>query len=663
MRAIFQLTLKSRVQHQVHGGKAVGLKSLLKVGAKIPTTIIIPAGVEPNKDDINWIFHSLGSHIKLIVRSSSTLEDQESVSMAGAFKSYEVDYTQLEASIKKIRSHADKWERKANSKIPLLVQPLLAGIGGVYMASYPNGKENLTLSKFGPSAVTSGVTSELDRISKETSEYKKAISQCRKIQKKLKASVDFEVIIQNEDCFFVQYRPLTNEHIFNSLSYSNIPYPEGVLSSNSKRISSLSYKEKESNEANQKVFYEISEHFPFALSKLCGTLWARQLSCIFDSSVIYKKGFILGLQEIDNEVGSELDENDLKRAYWFYKKSLFVKWKKKIKFLKGLHNKNQPIKAWTEVYTAWTQFLIEYFNNPYESTIYKARTSCMSGGSFSPKTRRQIYTFRKAQKRLLSCAEPCGKEPSNWKELPEISLYLKNYGHYFLQGNDFSQPPLLEQSETFLYMLKSSIPPISINPNNSLEETDLLRAAWLAEDDNEYKHLFACQMRQAILGLANCFLSTRIIKSLEDIWNFSIEDLEDILEGKALDKQNSKYLNTCTNMQVNIIHKGIFPAFVLSPGSATGRTCKGYSEILGGILVRTTITEIDYPALLASSGAVVALGTTNSHAAIFSRDVGKPLYLCPKVVHSLSDETYLTLNQISKEIIVTPLNQETDYEN
>lgn len=621
MKSIFRLNSQCSITHYLHGGKAFGLWQLSKIGVEIPETIIIPLGTEVTFEDINWIGKQLTPHNRFIVRSSAEIEDQYSQSMAGVFQSRISLLNDLSQVIKEIRIHASRWIKdNDNPDISIIVQPYLSGIGGVYLSSLDGQQEYLTLSRYGAAAVTSGVSSSIDQISKNTKEYKLAIKHCRNVQKKLGGAIDLELIIANDDCIFIQYRPYKDS---------------GFLSFSVNNNSESTYRNK------------ISEYFPFPLNPLCGTLWVKHLNEILGANAYYENGFILGLHEDYENIDLDLSESILEEAYSFYKKRLFVSWDRKLKYLKSLYQKKNPIHVWEEVYNAWSLFLNDYFKNSYEPIVSKARSIAPKGSAFSPKVKQRIADHLKARKAFLLLVNK-----KNWIDLPETKIYLQRYGHQFLSENDFGQPPLLEQPESLLALLEI---PISddFSQQYQYEVTNILKVAWLAEDDNNYKHLFAYQMRLAIHGVAQYLVDVGTLTYVNNIWNLTIDDLECALNGEEIAEKLFPAISPQGSSRSSKIYEGRFTATILSPGSSTGKACISSSVKQGCILVRTVLREIDYPALMSSNGAIVALGSIDSHAAIFARDICKPLYLCPTLVSSLVEDSELSLNEDSMEITVT----------
>ncbi|WP_154685916.1 PEP/pyruvate-binding domain-containing protein [Streptomyces himastatinicus] len=86
------------------GGKAVGLAALLRAGATIPDTWVVPVGAEPATDDLARL---AAVAPRWAVRSSATVEDGAALSYAGMFRSeLDVPAHDLATAIAAVRDSA-----------------------------------------------------------------------------------------------------------------------------------------------------------------------------------------------------------------------------------------------------------------------------------------------------------------------------------------------------------------------------------------------------------------------------------------------------------------------------------------------------------------------------------------------------------------------------
>ena len=487
--------------------------------------------------------------------------------------------------------------------MPVLIQPRIDGPGGVYFFDRQSGLDRLELSLRGPGAVTSGTSIVSDQLPVESPSGRMALAACRELARKLGGSGEFELVIPLDCCVFLQYRPLTRP-ISESL-------PEGA-----------------------------SCDFPARLSPLVGTLWAEQLSAVLGVPEIrYDKGFILGLDDPQaDETALSLTPDYLRDAEEYYNRKLFPDWEALYSTLASELERLSPEVAWEKMTDAWATFLDQYFNNPHEGVVNAARAKVPPGMAFSPRTVRRLQLFGQASAAVnAGIAE--GVSQRELLGLKAVQNYLDSFGFYLLAQHDFGQPTLAEQPNALIPQLCEAGE--FVNPE--MKQDDLvLRVAWLAEDDNEFKQRFLSLLRRCVLRLGRHLASQGQLQLEQDIWNLTRGDLAALLRGATVQGPRDWSLARTPLTRPPAGPKA-FAAEILAPGRAAGKATLSGSAGPARILVRTAIETADYSLLLGSAGAVVALGTRLSHGAIFARDVGKPLYRCPAILDLVEDGTELTL--------------------
>ncbi|MDW8244616.1 MAG: hypothetical protein RMJ88_15520 [Thermogemmata sp.] len=593
----------------IYGNKANGLWRLLKCGARIPPTILIACDYVPSIGDVVLIAERLGNPREYIVRSSTTLEDSAAASFAGVFVSEKkVELAGLLTAIARCREHAFKSligsrEQKA---IPLLIQPMLYGPGGVYLFDRHSGRDSLALSTLGPSAVTAGTTTCHDQLPTTSNEFQNALRSCRELAYKLNESIDLEILIIDGECIFLQLRHLTRPLV---------PLPQ----------------------------VGMNAYFPSWLPPLCGTLWVEQLQK--NSSLVnvrYEAGFIKWNEhDLPHSLVHNLSSVVLDKAQTYYTNELFPKWDKAISCLVLDCDKMSPEEQFRSTLRQWDLFWTEYFNNPYEAVLTAVRMMVPTGMALTPRVRDrlQLFTLAARQVREAICSNLANT--CELLALPAVKLYLERYGYHLLGGYDFSQPTLAEQPEILIRQLRQAdvaILPTEVGP------VDLLtQVGWLIEDDNEYKYKFCALLRRSILRLAEEWVCKGWLTDKNQIWQLTEDEVKrGILGYKPVWEQMYQF---DLIKQAPIATKTVkFPAVILSPGRATGYATRTASSDSNLILLRPVIDSIDYPLIVSCAGAVVAIGTEQCHGAVFARDIGKPLYLCPAVVSEVPDGSRLVLN-------------------
>ena len=418
-------------------------------------------------------------------------------------------------------------------------------------------------------------------------------------------SIDLELILVGGECVFLQCRPLTRP-LFNQ------------------------------------TVAGLSSYFPSWLPPLCGTLWAEQLSeTLRLDGVRYDDGFIIGLGgSEDSKDVTPVTTPECEAAERYYTEVLFPKWETTLTRLRATVQELAAEDAYRDARSAWAEFLRDYFNNPYEGVVAAARAAGRSGMAITPRVRDRLTLFARAAREVASGVSHGHGQLGRLLAFPSVVEYLGLYGFQLLEGHDFSQPTLAEQPAAFLAQLTQAG---RVELPDAVAPDVLLRVAWLAEDDNEYKQRFCAMLRQSILRLGADWTAKGLLPERDAVWRLTATEVEGVQAGQASRFEMREPFRLAEQLDA-VGRIGTFAAELLSPGRVSGvanRDGRGGANL---ILLRTVIETTDYPLLMSSAGAVVALGTPQSHGAIFARDIGKPLYRCPAVVQTVNDGMLLTLH-------------------
>jgi hypothetical protein len=467
-----KLTKTNKIEVNTHGGKAVGLHELTALGFNIPLTIILPMGYEPDFEIISTITSILGKQNPIIVRSSSPYEDMENKSMAGVFNSEITDSEYLIQVIKNIRKNAKIISSKLNlpqNEIPLLLQPVInCPFGGVYLSDI-NSNDRLVISSLGVSSVTSGINGAMDTLSESDPIYKQALTQLRKLRDKSEHGIDVEFTIDVESKItFLQKRRN------NSLIEIEVEL-EG---------------------------FKLSDHFPFVLSNLEGSIWHNLFEEVFPHQTKFVNNRIYDRnREQDTEAKTfNIDETELSTAYNLYHNVLFPNWENVFLSLKKeLSDNSNAIYVWNRVYSEWKRFYTEYFSNPHHKTISLVKNQLLSGVSIAPCIVNWINNLYSLSDKYSTSEFPSALEN-----------FISNYHYYFFTNNCFSEPSLEESPEIIEVMIKNmpaTKRKIEIETNPSLE----LKVSWLCEEDNRFKNMFNYLIRKAVIKLSTHLAYEKII--------------------------------------------------------------------------------------------------------------------------------------------------------
>lgn len=208
----------------VVGGKNLGLAILNSVGAKIPKTYAIPIGSllkEKYVDELKKLDIEFFS-----VRSSATVEDNENQSFAGMFKSIlNIDSNSLEKAIKEVcesvsSDRVDAYIKHFNTDKPYMSVVLQSfkepEKAGVWIGKNLDFGHLEWIDGNGEKLVSGMVTPIYENFEEGIeNDYflkvgkTKVGDECKKLQKVLNSTADFEWCILNDELIWLQFRPVT----------------------------------------------------------------------------------------------------------------------------------------------------------------------------------------------------------------------------------------------------------------------------------------------------------------------------------------------------------------------------------------------------------------------------------------------------------------------
>lgn len=609
----FKLTTLTKVELKKHGGKVLGLYELICLQENIPKTFVLPSGYHPTDIILSEILTELNNPIRVIVRSSSQYEDIANSSMAGVFNSVITPAENINSVIKSIRDNAKIVSKQLNIPIedlPLIIQPVIDGpYGGVYLSD-ENKNDQLIISSLGVTSVTSGTNGSVDTLLESNPIFINAQNHLRILRDKFSCGIDVEFVIDQIGNLVLLQKRENNSCI--------------------------------SSEEEVKGFY-ISNHFPFILSELEGTIWQQLFDKLypgyvkFHNSRIYYKNTD---EKVKNE-GASVSKQSLENAYNHYYNVLFPKWEKNFHLLlKKMEDESSNQELFHLVFAEWQAFYLEYFYNPHRNTISQTKNSLNSGVSLAPCIINWINSLYSLRYKLGSI-----------EYAQSIENFLDEYYYYFLTNNCFSDPPI-DESVNVLHAMIRNLPDfpkhIEIESNPTLN----LKVSWISEEDNRYKNMYNYLIRKAIKNLSSHLILEKKINDTTIVWNISINTLKKIIDGDVGIENVISDEKIRTTISIKPITSGkFFKAEILSKGKGKGkasRTIESFNK--GNILIRTSLEVWDYPLFLNSSGAIVCIGSSNYHSAIFARDVGIPLYKSKSATVEIEDGMSIILDEVNSSI-------------
>lgn len=609
----FQLAKHQKVEIKKHGGKVIGLHELMLLEMNVPKTIVLPKDYTPDEESLKSVVSFFGETNSVIVRSSSPYEDIENSSMAGVFHSEITVVSNLIHVIRKIRASAKSISLKLNlpqDEIPVIIQPVVEGsYGGVYLSD-DNSNDRLVISSLGVSSVTSGINGAIDTLSENDPIYNQTMTQLRELRDKINYGIDVEFIISSDGKLnFLQKR-----------RNNSVIAPEITLDG-----------------------FKLSDHFPFILSNLEGSIWHNIFEEVFPQKTLFKNNRIYDRQNENINISQNFGKLELLAAYDYYYDILFPKWENTFtQFLYQVKQDSDPVEMWRKVYSQWKQFYHEYFCNPHYATISSTKNQLTSGVSIAPCIVNWINN-------LYNLCDKIGTDEYE----TTVKSFIDTFFYYFFTNNCFSQPSLEESPEVVEIMIKN-IPSAKRRVDVKTEPSLELKVSWLCEEDNRYKNMFNYLLRKAIVKLSIHLVSISRISETSVIWNIQIAELDKIINGTSKYSQNILQDRSSSQIKKDTdTIRNSYTAEVLSGGNAEGNVSKELNSFQeSNILVRVSLEVWNYPLFLNSAGAIVSIGSKNYHSAIFARDVSIPLYKSAAAVQGLISGDKVKLDEQSSSINV-----------
>lgn len=214
------------------GGKAVGLAALLRAGATVPDTWVVPVGAEPAAADLARL---AAVAPRWAVRSSATVEDGAALSYAGMFRSeLDVPADDVATAIAAVRDSARSGrvaayrERTASGPVldvgmAVLLQPFRTPVrSGLWLGRGPGRGRLEWVRGSGDALVSGAVTPAWEEWTPEgpaggsepeplTSGGLPVGAACVAVQNALGVPADLEFALLDSGLVWLQFRPMTTE--------------------------------------------------------------------------------------------------------------------------------------------------------------------------------------------------------------------------------------------------------------------------------------------------------------------------------------------------------------------------------------------------------------------------------------------------------------------
>jgi hypothetical protein len=296
---------------------------------------------------------------------------------------------------------------------------------------------------------------------------------------------------------------------------------------------------------------------------------------------------------------------------------------------------NEPaLQTWTAALERWTEFYDMYFHNEYEWVISTTRDAPGVQTGLSNRTR--VFFIR-------SYNAATSDDPH------QLQRWLKYYGCLFSDCHYFNEECAFENLQIRGLYLSEDRPLLPPKRKRAIRT----RVADLATDDNLYKHFLNYSLRQLILSIAKVFLPSDPLR----IWDLSLSQIDTMLTTKALPENFhcSPLVNNVEKEQQVLIQSQSFASVPLTGGSVEGRAClSGEAPTGDSILVRRTLVDSDFPALLVAKGAVVALGSATSHGVLLASELGKTVHLSREAYINARSGAKITLDEAQRRVALSP---------
>ena len=233
----------------LYGGKNLGLAILFSNGIRIPTTYCVSV-IATQKTEINLC--GLDSSLKYAIRSSATVEDNQSQSFAGMFDSVlDVNYIDIKQAIKSVINsinspRVQEYVKHFNTDKPqmaVVVQVFKnADFAGVWLGTDMNSGFLEWTEGVGDKLVSGKVIPHSEKWDTKIPQDCLCVNnipvakECLRVQDLVRVECDLEFCIKDNQLFFLQCRPITKKieqteiksTIDNSNSIIGIPASKGI---------------------------------------------------------------------------------------------------------------------------------------------------------------------------------------------------------------------------------------------------------------------------------------------------------------------------------------------------------------------------------------------------------------------------------------------------
>jgi pyruvate,water dikinase len=271
--------------------------------------------------------------------------------------------------------------------------------------------------------------------------------------------------------------------------------------------------------------------------------------------------------------------------------------------------------------------------------------------------------------------------------------FIRRFGHLSDQGNDFSEVPWRERPLLVLDMVVNydELKHASMRKENlgtyQRGFGGVLNWAYhKARESLEYKEKISFNytksygmFRSYFLHLAKLFIRKKYVRTLEDIFYFTFDEIRGIVEDGRLSNELSKKrdkrkreINEYQNIELpeeiygdeapDPIQKNenskILRGIPASGGYYIGKTCvvKGghdFSKVTQGTVIIIPFSDISWTPIFAKAGAVISeSGGILSHSATIAREYGIPSIVGVKGACTLGDGREVHVNGFSGRITI-----------
>jgi phosphohistidine swiveling domain-containing protein len=271
--------------------------------------------------------------------------------------------------------------------------------------------------------------------------------------------------------------------------------------------------------------------------------------------------------------------------------------------------------------------------------------------------------------------------------------FMHKFGHLSDQGNDFSRVPWREQPELVLDMVVNCTGPEEASTtkkgrvNPFVDSAFFLKWAYQkARESLEYKERISFNytksyglFRDYFLHLAKLFTAENYILNLEDIFYFTFDEIERVVdEGKlssalsAKRDERKREMAEYDNVELPDVIYGdeapvpvtkkrkarVLSGIPASGGYCTGITCvvtgaQDFSKVSDGVVLVIPYSDVSWTPIFTKAGAVISeSGGLLSHSAIIAREYGIPSIVGVQGACALGDGRKVCVDGFSGRISI-----------